>query len=138
MLVDTGRAQLNEIFSGLAPPEGLYFCLYTNTVSWVHNTVIGGLTEAAWSGYARQLVPTTGWNPPAADATFNQVSNALSPVNFTNATGITQTAIGYFVVGASSGKFYGGNQFTSALAITAGQTVSTFPQLISNSVPASP
>lgn len=138
MLVDTGRAAVNKIISGLQSPEALLFCLYTNTVTWSHSTVIGAITEAAWTLYVRQSVALGAWNPPAADATFDQVSVATIAAVFTNGTGSTQTANGFFVIGSSSGVLYGGAAFSTPLAIVASSNVSTFPQLITNAVPTSP
>jgi hypothetical protein len=134
MLVDSGKALTAQVLSGLSPPENLQFCLYTNSVTWTHATVIGNLTEAAWTGYARVTVPLAGWMLIGSDAALDIIYQATALANFTNSTGSTVTANGFFVMGVTSGSLYGGYAFSTALAITAGQTVSTYPQLSVNTL----
>lgn len=138
MLVDSGRARLNQIFAGVFGPENTLWCLYTNVVAWAHGTVIGDLVEAAWAGYVRGNVPLLGWSVPIADGTFDQVSLADTAIVYANSSGGPVTAKGWFVLGQASGVFYGGGPFSADLTIPAGTTVSTFPQLITNAVPTSP
>src|ERR1700692_4368382 len=122
MLVDTGRAQLARIMAGLVGSENLQWHLYTNSIVWAHDTVIGDLTEAAWSGYAHGTTLLAEWSPPVADGSFDQVSLSTVSVPYTNSSGGTVTADGWYVVGSTRGTFYGGKPFSTPLSILGGQT----------------
>lgn len=138
MLVDSGRILANGRFNGHAAQEILTFCLYTNAVTWTHATVLSSITEAAWTGYLRAQVGLSNWHTAAPDGSFNAVAPATASISFTNGSGGTVTANGFFVVGQSTGVLYGGAAFSPALSILAGQIVSTIPYILCNAVPASP
>jgi hypothetical protein len=134
VLVDTGKAAVAKQVAGINSPENLTFGLYTNSYTWLRTTTLADLTVAAWSGYAAVTIPLGSWTSLGLDGAFNAILQATALASFTNSTGGTVTAQGFYVVGASSGIFYGGYAFSSALAITAGQTVTTYPQLAVNTL----
>ena len=138
MLTDSGRVQCNKIINGNLAPEGLIWGLYTTLIAWSHSTVLGDIVPAAWAGYAPVTIPLTDWNAPVADGSFDQVATSTLLAGFLNSSGVTQTAYGFFVIGATTGVLYGGAAFASPLPIANGQTVAAFPLLLTNAVPTSP
>lgn len=134
MLVDSGKVALAERAVGLVANEGFEFALYTNAVTWSHSTVLADLVEAAWSGYARTTVPNASWGTPTLDPSFNAVAQASVLASYLNSSGATQTAQGFFVVGATSGTLYGGGPFNTPLTINNGDTVSTYPLYLENTL----
>jgi hypothetical protein len=134
MLVDSGKVRFAEQLAGLIAREGFDFHLYTNPVAWAHYTTLGDLTEAAWTSYAPSTVPTTNWGSLAFDSNFDAVLQATVLTSFINGSGTTQTALGFFVTGSASGILYGGAAFSVPLAIGAGATVSSYSQLLVNTL----
>lgn len=138
MLVDTGRAKMVLNAAGPGVREDLVLHLYTNSPVWTHATVLADLTEAVWAGYAPQTMLLLNWNPSFPDGNFNAVSLHSAAKVFQNTSGAAQTANGFFITGFASGVLYGGAAFSSPLGVPNGASVSTYPQMLSNSIPAQP
>jgi hypothetical protein len=138
MLVDSGRAIMVLNAAGPGVREDLVLRLYTNVIVWAHDTVLGGITQAAWGGYAPQTMLLLNWNMSFPDGNFNAVSLHSAAKVFQNTSGGPVVAKGFYVTGLASGILYGGAAFSSDLTIADGTSVSTFPQMLCNSIPASP
>ena len=83
--------------------------LYVNNVPFTFSTVIGGLTEASFPGYAAQAL-----SAGSVGATVGQtVPISVPSVTFTRSTtGTAQIAYGYYVTDGA-GNLVGGGQFPS-------------------------
>jgi len=134
MIVDTGKVAINAAITYQTAPEEFDFCLYTNAITWAHDTSIGDLTEAAWASYARQNIPA--WATPTIDGSFNGVSEPTTPnITFDNGEATPQVAVGFFVVGHSSGILYGGDAFSWPIAIDAMGSRDFAPSFLVNTLP---
>jgi hypothetical protein len=92
MIVNTGLIDLlNAQVSFL---NGLYWGLFTNNLTITASTVLSGLTEAAWTGYAG--VTSLTWSTPTIVAGKALNSGSPNP-SFGNSSGSTQTFYGWFV-----------------------------------------
>ena len=98
--------------------------LYTNNVTLGPATTFASLSEASWTGYARQT--PSGWTVNGIIANI-AVSSAGS-ITFTNSTGSPVTAYGYFVLMASGSNLIAIEEFSGApVTIAAGGTLSINP-----------
>lgn len=134
MLVDSGKQKVVAQLAGVNPLEQLDFCLYTNNPTWSRSTNLAALTEAGWAGYARAGVPSTDWSAFSFDAAGDGTLTATVLSSFTNSSGVVVTANGFFVVGHTSGILYGGAPFNTPLNISPGHTVSSYSQLLVNTL----
>jgi len=99
VLVNDGRKALAEY---LTAQSGNYkFGLYTNNPGINAGTVMGDLTEATYSGYARQ---NTTFSPVAINGD-GKAEATVSPVTFTHNGGIVSQVInGWFVYDTNKNK----------------------------------
>jgi hypothetical protein len=137
VLVVTGRNLLADIMSGMTAPEATMWCLYTNVVTWVWNTGLTDLVEAGWTGYLRVGYPLAAWLNLGLDASHDWVVQGNSVATYENLTGSSQTAQGFFVVGARTGYLYGGAPFSPPIVIAPSGLVSLYPQMFANAIPPS-
>lgn len=84
-------------------------CLYSNSVTWSNATVLGDITESAFTGYLRK-------NPvfPGAALVSNKGSSTAAALSFTITSG-TATAVGYFLLDVG-GNLLGGEAFAAPVA----------------------
>lgn len=133
MLVDAGRLYMLKVLTGQTAPESIRIGLYTNAVSWSRSTLLTGLTEAAFSGYARRTIP--GWGVPTTLA-GGEGSTVANQETFSNTSGSAAVLKGFFYVTATTGVFLGGDAFTSDLTIPATiGTLGIFPELQDSTYP---
>lgn len=92
--------------------------LYTNNYTPTLSTVLGDLTEAAWSGYA-------AITQQFSDFTLNGVAahNGYAiapPITFANSSGVSQTAYGYYVTDHSNATLLAVALFDTPLVLPTG------------------
>lgn len=112
-----------------AVPEDLELHLFQNDVTPDGTTVIGGLTEATFSGYASvELVPAT-WG-------FTTASTAVAlygaAVNFTSdADSQNQPIYGYYITGATSGDLKYAERFANGpyTIVNNGDNIAVTPRI---------
>jgi hypothetical protein len=96
----------------LLAANGFHFHLYTNNATIDRAITLGGLTEAAWSGYAPVNVTSGAFT---LSSTVGHVGSLLAaPIAFVNASGSSQTAYGYFITDTANTTLYAAAQFDSA------------------------
>jgi hypothetical protein len=72
-----------------------HYHLYTNNVVPDKSTTLGVLTEATWAGYA--VITVTAAAFTLSGITGHIGSLLAAPISFTNTSGMSQTAYGYYV-----------------------------------------
>lgn len=83
--------------------------LFVNNVTYSYSTILSGLTEATFSGYAAVTLPV---------GTPGSISSQTLPISYGGATftrsttGASQTAYGYYLLNGSS-QLIGGGTFPS-------------------------
>lgn len=95
-------------------PEALTLKLYNNNYDCVNASTGSNFTEATISGYSSKALARASWN---AAVSGNPSSSTYSTAQTFNFTGTGQI-VGYFIVGATSGKVY----WAERLYATTGQT----------------
>lgn len=133
MIVDSGKLLFLQQLNGSEPIEDIDFCLYTNAVTWEHDTDIADITEAAWTAYARARI--LSWELPTLNVFFQSVSlPTVTPIDFANGEATAQTAIGWFAVGHTSGVLLGGDPFSLPAAIDPGGSRNFAPSKILDTI----
>jgi len=95
-------------------PEAQTLKLYTNNYDAVNGSTAANFTECAISGYAAKSLVRATWNAAVSgNPSYSQYS-AAQTFNFTG----TGAVVGYFIIGATSGKVY----WAERLYATTGQT----------------
>ena len=98
--------------------------LYPTNVTLGPGTTFGSLTEAAWTGYARQT--PSGWTVNGIIA--NIAVQSAGSITFTNSSGLPVTAYGYFILLVSGSNLIGVEEFSGApVTIAAGGTLTINP-----------
>jgi len=92
-IVNTGKLAL--LGSELPYLATCYWGLFTSNTVIGDATVLASLTEAAWTGYARQLVGPL--NTPTLVSNVATSTPAANP-SFSNTSGVTQSFYGWFLV----------------------------------------
>jgi hypothetical protein len=132
-----------KLLNGVVLTENLTLKLYTACATAggvpLPSSVVGDFTEATFTGYsAKTLTGTqtgTTWSAASGTPAVTQY-NAATPQSWTLTAG-TQTILGYFYVGVTSGTFYGAQSFAAAIALSTGQPSFTLiPAITMGTVPA--
>lgn len=102
---------INIMLKAGTPPANLYMGLFTSqTASTVPSSTAvlatpTGVTEAAYTGYARQTIASASWGTTGAKTSWSQTGRGTTAgqVSFPAATASYATAInGFFIASASS------------------------------------
>lgn len=117
MLTEAGRKYLLNVLRGTQAPEDYTFGLYTNTPTWSDATVFGDLTEPTETGYAPQPVPASTLGVPSYAG--GDAKSDADLVTITNGDVTAIVANGFYVKGATSGVFLGGDDFAAPVTISA-------------------
>jgi hypothetical protein len=115
-VVDAGLIEVLERLNGNSTDpvfNGVLVGLYTNNHTPVQADTISSFTEAAWTGYARQAIPS--WGPATISGTLGTTDGA--PVNIPNGSGSPQSAYGCLLFDATSGNLIAASLFDSAPAV---------------------
>lgn len=95
--------------------------LYSNAVSWTAATVLGDLTECAFTGYS--AVSLGSWSSPVIDGSDHGASSpAVS--TFTLTGGSSGNIYGYYLTDSTGTLLIGGEQLTGApIGLVVGQSL---------------
>jgi hypothetical protein len=100
--------------------------LYVNDITPVFGTVLANLTEATWTGYNPVTINFASWVVKVLSS--NRASALGNVVTFTNGSGSTVQAYGYFLTNAAGTKLRQAVRFDSApISRAAGETYLVFP-----------
>jgi hypothetical protein len=120
IVLDTGiKNDLDTLTNqaGVVTLPSMVARLYTNNHTPIHTDVIGAFTEAAFTGYAGQALPT--W--AAAVVAASVASSLAGAVTFNNGSAGSVNVYGYYVTNAGNTVAYWAEIFAGApLAIPAG------------------
>lgn len=115
--LDNGENLLLKLFTAVSPAIG-------------ESTVAGDFTEATFSGATAKTLTSGSWN--AASTSTGTSSKTYAAQTFTHGgaagTG-SQTILGYYVVGATSGNLYWCETFDVAKPIAGGDQLTITPRL---------
>lgn len=130
MFVSNGyKNQLNNqaFDQSHASAEDYQIGLFTNNVTISDTTVIGSLTEATWTSYARVSLPRSALTAAALTGNISYLGTTVVP-QFTNGTGSGVTTYGWFMVGVSSGLLVAAQNFSGApVTIAATNVLTLYP-----------
>lgn len=99
--------------------------LYTAvSPSLSESTTGANFTEATFTGYAAKTLTSASWG--GASTAAGVTSSTYAAQTWTN-SGSAQTILGYYVVGATSGKVLWCEAFSSSQVINAGGTLTVTP-----------
>jgi len=119
IIVDTGKYDFLNTY--LSAGYNLVCGIYTNSsLTWTHSTLYSTLTQPTWTGYS--TLSLLSWSTPVADASFDYYSNPI-PVTFTNPDATTVTVYGSFIYNASNTTLIGGGNFTTAVTLSTGMSI---------------
>ena len=129
--VDIGEFAMNQIYVD----EGLLYLLnqmlandiilhlYTNNVTPDHDTILGDLVEAVFTGYAPITLHLADWVFQGVNA--HQGFALAGPVGFLNSSGSDQSAFGYYFTDALSTFLIAAVRFNAAPIVK--HDAQTFP-----------
>lgn len=89
-----------------------YYRLFTNNVTPSRTTVVADLTEAAWTGYAAQILTSGNWTLFGVAGHVGTIQAA--PQAFLNSSGAPVNAYGYFVTDSTGTILFAAARFDSA------------------------
>lgn len=125
VLPNIGETELLECALRDTTPEALTLKLYSNNVTLVEATVVGGFTESTASGYAAKALTRAGWNAAVAGDPSSITYGTAQVFNFTGAG----TIYGYYLVGATSGNLYWAEVlYPSGQAFASGDSLTVTPK----------
>lgn len=116
IIPDVGKKKLIAPIGAFAIISGRVK-LYANNVAFSHSTVVAGLTEAAFGGYANVLM--TGAAVEAALDGSGRAVVAFDQVTFTNSSGADTLVYGYYVENGVPDLLWG-ETFDTPITIFAG------------------
>lgn len=122
-IVQNGLSQALTDFTSVITSTPYACGLYTNNYTIVPTSTISNITEASYSGYARQDI--AGALSPVWDSGTNSYTQQFTPLSFTiSGSGPSSPIYGWFMVDGS------GNLVCGDLLYTSGQVLSSsFPTI---------
>lgn len=109
-----------------AAQEDFVVDLYSNNYTPVAGSSASNFTIATFTGYAQVAVARSTFGSPSIVGSTGNVTSSVSPT-FTCTGGSSQTVYGWVMRGASSGKVYAAQLFTTAFTVVAGSNVQLTP-----------
>jgi len=133
VIPDEGEAQVLSIALGKIAAESVELRLYTNNKVPALADVAGNYTEMTGQGYAKVTLAPAAWTITPADAGTNTPAKGTTTAQvFTFGTAGGPTPVyGYYLVGVTSGKLWGAEQFSDGpySVANAGDQITITPTL---------
>ena len=132
MFVDEGKTDmLNVVRANVA---GMRIGLYkARAAALAHGTTLAGLTEADYSGYARQ---TPAYGAAALDGANDGVSTAPDLTFAHNGGGVGNTVKGWFLLNTTTGKLWAAADLPADKTMAAaGDSIILSHSLLDNELP---
>lgn len=114
----------------LSVDEDYTLKLYKVTLTPDQDSVAGDFTEADFTGYTAKTLTRAGWD--AATTISNKASASYGTAQTWTASS-SQTVYGAYVIGATSGTLLWAEEFSSAVPLTSGDTITYTPVITLNS-----
>jgi len=114
-IVATDAGALEILLDALSASPSLKVRLFSNNHAFDHATVLGDLTECAFTGYSA-AAPT--WTTPALVGVVPTTIPSPTGVTFTYAGGSTTTVYGFYLTDSGGTKLYGGSTFPAPVTLT--------------------
>jgi hypothetical protein len=108
--------------------SNLHLHIFTNNVTPSDSTTLGGLTEAAWTGYALETLSSGSFVSLGVGAHVGTL--AYPTVTFTNGSGSPVSAYGFYITDTANAILVSCGLFDAApVSIAAGGTYSFIPTI---------
>lgn len=130
VIPDEGEVQLltKALKSALTVDEDYSLRLYTAiSPALGESTTLADFTQATFTGYAAKTLTRAGWGAPSTSVGTTSSTYAQQTWTHSGSAGSSQTILGYYVVGVTSGKVLWAETFTTARVIDGGDTLSLTP-----------
>lgn len=129
-IANEGQAEMLKRITGGAVAENIALRLYSNNVTIADTVTSASFTEVAnGNGYTTggKVLSAGSWGAPSGS---DPASSAYAQQTWTCVTAAIGTVYGYYLIGVTSGKIYGCEQFAGApLSIQVGDVLNVTPTL---------
>lgn len=115
------------VFKSTSISENFTFCLYTNNYDPVATSVTANFTEASFTDYTSKTLTRGSFTSPSTNVA-GRAEVTYASQTWTVGTGSSATIYGWFLKGATTGDVYIAEKFSTARALSAGESITLTPK----------